>query len=382
MAKILLVDDEPNVLDGYRRTLRKQFQISTALSGAEGLNKLEEEGPFVAVVSDMQMPEMNGVEFLQSVKKKHPRVIRLMLTGNADQETAISAINDGDVFRFLNKPCSSEDMSVALNEAVDKHRASVIEKRLLQETLNGAIKGLLDILSITNPEVFGQTTHIVKRAKECAEKLGWEVSWELETSARLCLVGLVTVPHETNLKVIHRKPLTEEERRQFRGFPETGARLVENIPRMDRVAENIRYLLYENLEPTEVGLCEPKIPPIARLLRPIVDFQGFLKADFEQDEAIEILKSKRDLYDQDILKALFETLEQQDERRKVLVNIGALGTNMYLARELVADTGVVLVSKNQHISESLANRLFNFYQSGMIAEQVYVFIQGTSEPYS
>jgi len=380
MAKVLLVDDESNVLDGYRRTLRKQFKISTALSGKEGLSKLKEEGPFAAVVSDMKMPEMNGVEFLQAVKKRYPKVIRLMLTGNADQETAISAINEGDVFRFLNKPCSPDDMAFALNAAIEKHRAHLIEKRLLQETLNGAIKGLLDILSITNPDVFGQTTHIVQRAKECAVQLGWDTSWELETSARLCLVGLVTVPHEISAKVIHRKPLTNDETALFRGFPEAGAKLVENIPRMKRVADNIRYLLYENLG-EQVTLDEIRIPRISKLLRLIVDFQGLLKAEFEVDEAIEIIITKKNLYDQDIVKALIDAVSQQVEKVKQLVNIKVLGTNMYLAKELISENGAVLVSKNQHISESLANRLFNFYQSGLIDEQLYVYIEGDSEPY-
>lgn len=381
MAKVLLVDDEPNVLDGYRRTLRKQFQIITAQGGSEGLGKLKEEGPFAAVVSDMQMPEMNGVEFLQSVKKQFPRVMRLMLTGNADQDTVISAINEGDVFRFLNKPCSPEDMASALKDAIEQHRAHLIEKRLLQETLNGAIKGLLDILSITNPEVFGQTAHIVKHAKECATQLGWEANWELETSARLCLVGLVTLPSEINLKVIQRKPLTKEEDQLFEGFPEAGAKLIENIPRMGRVADNVRYLLYEYLDVRAVDSGDIQVPPISKLLRLVIDFMSYIRADFQEDEAIELMKSKGGLYDEKMLAALIESLQKQVEREKVFVSINMLGTNMYLAKELATESGTVLVSKNQHISESLANRLFNFYQSGTIDEQLCVYIQGESEPY-
>lgn len=381
MTKVLLVDDEPNVLDGYRRTLRKQFQISTAVSGSEGLVKLKEEGPFAAVVSDMQMPEMNGVEFLQSVKKRHPKVIRLMLTGNADQETAISAINEGDVFKFLNKPCNADEMASALNDAVEKYRANMIEKRLLQETLNGAIKGLLDILSITTPAVFGQTTHIVQRAKECAKHLNWDTSWELETSARLCLVGLVTVPGEITAKVVESKPLSSDEAKLFRSFPETGAKLVENIPRMKRVADNIRYLLYENnLKNKEIT--ESQIPPISKLLRPIIDFQNLVNSDFEIDEALDRMRaSVGGLYDQKVFEALLVTSIQKIDRIKKLINVRALGTNMYLAKELVADNGAVLVAKNQHISQSLANRLFNFYESGLIEEQLYVYVQGDSEAY-
>ena len=86
MAKdrILLVDDEPNVLDGYRRSLRGQFDISVASGGKEALDKIAREAPVAVVVSDMRMPEMNGVELLKRVKIASPNSIRMMLTGNAE----------------------------------------------------------------------------------------------------------------------------------------------------------------------------------------------------------------------------------------------------------------------------------------------------------
>src|SRR5690348_5914444 len=110
-TKILCVDDEENVLTGLQRSLRKEFAIETAIGGAAGLIAIESNGPYAVVVADMQMPGMNGVEVLKRVEIKSPNSIRIMLTGNADQKTAVDAVNDGHVFRFLTKPCSTENMA-------------------------------------------------------------------------------------------------------------------------------------------------------------------------------------------------------------------------------------------------------------------------------
>ena len=121
--RILLVDDEPFVLSGYRRGLGRQYDLDTAGSGAEALAKFRQQSePYAVVVSDMRMPEMDGVELLRQLSESHPRTVRIMLTGNAEQAAAIEAVNRGHVFRFLTKPCSSADLKQALEEALLHYR--------------------------------------------------------------------------------------------------------------------------------------------------------------------------------------------------------------------------------------------------------------------
>ena len=117
-TKILCVDDEENVLTGLQRSLRKQFQVDVAVGGTAGLRQIEQSGPYAVVIADMQMPEMNGVEFLKRVEARHPDTVRVMLTGNADQKTAMDAVNEGHVFRFLNKPCQPDLLAATLQAAV------------------------------------------------------------------------------------------------------------------------------------------------------------------------------------------------------------------------------------------------------------------------
>lgn len=116
--KILLVDDDPNILDGYRRSLSREFLLETAEGGQRALDLATESGPYAVVISDMRMPGMDGIQLLSRIKAVSPDTVRVMLTGNADMETAINAINEGSIFRFLNKPCSKEAMGKTLTAAL------------------------------------------------------------------------------------------------------------------------------------------------------------------------------------------------------------------------------------------------------------------------
>jgi DNA-binding NtrC family response regulator len=120
--KILFVDDEPSVLEGYKRRLRQDFQIETAVGGKEALDKLAASGPYAVLVADMRMPEMDGAQLLGKVMIKFPEIIRIMLTGNLDIQTAVRAVNEGSIFRFLTKPCEKETLLSTLNAALVQHR--------------------------------------------------------------------------------------------------------------------------------------------------------------------------------------------------------------------------------------------------------------------
>src|SRR6184192_4097590 len=105
------------------------------------------QGPYVVVVADMQMPGMNGVQFLTKAEAFSPDTVRIMLTRNADQKTAADAVNQGHVFRFLNKPCSPEQLAVTLTAGLKQYKLITAERELLESTLNGSVKLLTDILS-------------------------------------------------------------------------------------------------------------------------------------------------------------------------------------------------------------------------------------------
>jgi len=151
---ILFVDDEVNVLQSMKRQLRKRFTVLTSESGADALALLKKQGPVAVIVSDMRMPEMDGIQLLSQVKALYPDTVRIMLTGNADQQTAIEAVNTGQIFRFLTKPCAMSVLVSSLALALRQYRLIIAEQQLLNETLKGSIKVLSELLSIANSEAF------------------------------------------------------------------------------------------------------------------------------------------------------------------------------------------------------------------------------------
>ncbi len=155
-TSVLFVDDEPRVTEALKRALRRDpYRVFSADSAAAGLELLGREEIDV-VISDEKMPGMSGCEFLAEVRRKYPSIVRIMLTGEASMDAAISAINEGEVYRFFTKPCNPHDLRVTLRQAMlqkkliekshdllEKYRA----QRAYIEDLESSSPGVLDVRS-------------------------------------------------------------------------------------------------------------------------------------------------------------------------------------------------------------------------------------------
>ncbi len=131
--KILLVDDVPQVIEGLKRALHKEpYQVLTANSAKDGLEILARQ-PVDVVVTDEMMPGMPGSKFLALVYQKYPDTYRIMLTGHANLELAVRAINEGHIYRFLIKPCSEHELSVAIRQAIQQKELAEKSRMLLKK---------------------------------------------------------------------------------------------------------------------------------------------------------------------------------------------------------------------------------------------------------
>ena len=126
--KILFVDDDESLLASYNRRLRKQYKIETAIGGREALELIEQNGPYSVIVSDYRMPIMDGIEFLARVREIAPDTVRIMLTGSADMQAAIQAVNEGNIFRFLTKPCSANVLGESLSTGIEQYQQVTRER--------------------------------------------------------------------------------------------------------------------------------------------------------------------------------------------------------------------------------------------------------------
>src|SRR5262245_22883041 len=213
--KILFVDDEPAVLQGYQRLFRNDFHIDTAIGGRNGLNAIANTGPYAAVVSDMRMPEMDGVAFLSEVKKISPDSIRIILTGHADLSAAVGAVNEGSIFRFLTKPCDKETLGKTITSALVQFRLVNAERQLLEKTLTGTIQVLSEVLSLVNPAAFGRVMRLLRYIRLISSSLGPHRLWRFQIAALMSQLGCVALAPETIGAVHADKELRPDEQARY-----------------------------------------------------------------------------------------------------------------------------------------------------------------------
>lgn len=380
--RILCVDDEEKVLKGITRQLSDDFAVDTANSGHEGLRRIAQSEPYAVVVSDMRMPAMNGIQFLQQVRQQSPDTTRILLTGFADLNTTVAAINDGHIFRFLAKPCPAAALSNALSDGIKQYQLVTSEKELVDGTLKGSVKVLSDVLGLVNPVAFGRASRVKRIVLAIARYLGAKDIWELEIAAMMSALGCVTIPDNTLEKLIHGRPLTAEEENAFERHPAVASSLLENIPRLGRVAEIVAYQEkhFDGGGFPHDSVRGEAIPFGARILKVALDFD-IEEANSESPvEAINRLKQRGHQYDPHILKALGQVLEQLYCLKPRDAQLSDLRNGMVIAENVLSKNGQILIAKGHEVTPSVRRFLSNFVERNNVQLPLKVFIQGSKEP--
>jgi len=346
--KILLVDDDERVLQGYHRVLRGRFPVELALGGPQALQAVERLGPFAVIVSDMRMPGMTGLDLLREVGRLAPDTTRIMLTGNLDQQTAMDAVNQGQVFRFLTKPCGPEALAEAIQAGLRQHQLVTAEKELLQQTLMGSLQVLTDLLSNLDPEWFGRGRMLRERSVALARALRFESEWDLETAALLLPIGRLALPPELLARLKAGAVLDLREQALLDQVPEIGAQLLDNIPRLHQVAQIVRFHAkgYDGSGLPAGDLRGEAIPMGARILKVMNDFTRLTEERRSLNAALEELARHPARYDRQVLDALYTLYgEPAAARGERPCAVADLEPGMVLARNIVTGDGrTVLVA--------------------------------------
>ncbi len=370
-TRVLCVDDEPQVLQGLALHLRQRFEVVSATSGAQGLELVGSAGPFAVVLSDMRMPGMDGASFLGKVREVAPDTVRMLLTGHADMNAAIAAVNHGQIFRFLIKPCPPDQLRMAFDAAEEQYRLITAERVLLEETLHGSIKTLVDILSITNPVAFGRAGRARQLVRELAEALGLPDRWQLEVAAMLSQLGSVTLPDETARKFFVGEALTREERTMVERLPDVTERLLANIPRLEPVRE---ILAIQAGRRVSGGASEARAVA-ANALKIALDFDEIESRGVPLQEALDTLRGRTGAYLPQVFEALLSCKGVGAVRQELReVPLRGLVVGMVLAEDLKTRTGLLLVARGFEITPSFIERARNF-ADGYVREPVRVFVQ-------
>lgn len=137
---LLVVDDEPNICEAVRDLLRLDFRVLTAHSAAEGTRIMTEQEVHI-VMTDQRMPQVTGVQLLESVRTRFPQAVRMLFTGYSDSDSIIDAVNRGHIFGFLRKPWEPEELESSVREAADEYDR-IVEKLIENERLRAEVADL------------------------------------------------------------------------------------------------------------------------------------------------------------------------------------------------------------------------------------------------
>jgi response regulator RpfG family c-di-GMP phosphodiesterase len=379
-TKILFVDDDANILSAYQRKLRKEFSMDTALGGEAGLAMIQEQGPYAVVVADMQMPGMNGIEFLTKVEAKVPDTVRMMLTGNADQKTAVDAVNRGHIFRFLTKPCETDVLTPTLNAGLRQYRLVTAERELLEKTLHGSIKMLTEILSMLDPQSFSRAQKLREYMTACAQAFNIAQPWELEMAATLSQIGFVTIPAGVMAKIRFNQSLSGQEAELLGCVPEIGFNLLSNIPRLETVASIVRYQA-KNFDGTGFpsdAVAGENIPIGARILRVLSDLQLIESHGLPKEKALAKMRECGGRYDPKVLEFVASAFDvfvpgevkEPEAARAVMFN--SLRVGQILMSDVTTHDGTKIVNTGTEVTSVLLAKLRNFATLSGIKEPILV----------
>jgi response regulator RpfG family c-di-GMP phosphodiesterase len=367
---VLLVDDQPPVLEALRRQLSRKATVDTASSGDEGLQLIQRSGPYAVVISDMHMPRMNGAAFLERVREASPDSVRMILTGQAELESAIGAVNFGHIFRFLRKPCKSEELMAALASGVEQYELVTARKELLEQTLHGIVQVLVEILGLTNPLAQKRASRIARNAENICKTLAVPVPWQLQIALMLSQIGCISLPEEILSKIQAGHALSEESLSIYKSHPALAGKLLGGIPRLEPVARIIAHQLSSpDLSAQPDDLREWDAATFgAMILKLAADLDDILGTGVSLEKGAKMLVKASPGLPQGVLQAVTRLQPGIARAEQTLVKVSQLRVGMVLDEDVMSATGLRLVPKGQEITRSIMLRLQSFAEGVGVAQ--------------
>lgn len=415
---LLFVDDEPNILSALKRLFRSHdYRILTAESGRQGLEILGSEAVDL-VISDMRMPEMNGAQFLERARKSWPDAVRILLTGYAELDAAIDAINKGQIYRYIAKPWEDADMLLLVRQALERKVLEQEKKRLeaLTHRQNEELKELnagleqkvlertaeleqtMDFLKLaheklkkgflTSIQVFSNLIELregalaghSRRVADLAHKMAQQMGMPAQDAQDVLVAGLLHDIGKLGLPDdLLRKPfstLTPAQRAEVVKHPARGQGALMALEQLKGAARLIHghHERFDGMGYPD-GLAGEAIPLGARILALANDYDALQIGSMEdkrfsaEEAASAIRGSRGKRYDPRVVDAFLRVTgltaspSSRPGNPEQAVRVAELEPGMVLARDIVTPEGVLLLSKDFLLDEDLISQLRNFEEN-------------------
>ncbi len=380
--KVLFVDDDPNILSAVVRHLRKKYEIHIAQSGREALREIESEGPFAVVIADWNMPDMKGPDLLNKVKSLYPNTVRVIFSGLSDQAAVVTAINSGQIFRFIVKPSSPLEMARIIDESLEQHALLMTKERLLSETVSGTVNALLEVLSVVAPRAYSKTRRLLSWIEKMRD-LTSDINYvDLKLAVKMSQIGYMTLPPTVLYKLDQEKDLTPDEERMLHKISEVSFKLLEQIPNLENIARAVRYQkkTYSGEGLPEDDLKGDDLPKIARVLKIFNDLWDISKGEEMKADHFDVLFKQIDNYDRVYFEICRLALLKGHAVGKIMLvthsfSVNQLEVGDILACDVREIAGRMLLAKGHLLSASQIDRLKNIAEITNITNPIKVLRQ-------
>jgi response regulator RpfG family c-di-GMP phosphodiesterase len=310
---VLCLDDEPNVLDGLRRTLRSWFDVVTTTEPQEALDALA-ENQFAVIVSDLRMPKMDGVAVLERAKGVAPLTTRVLLTGDRDIHGALAAVNQGYVFRIMLKPCPAGDLRSTLDAGVAQHQLLRAERELLEATLKGCVDALMDTLGMAQPALFSRAGRLRRLVGAMAAKLGRTDGWQVEIAAQIGEIGAMSLSPLAMAMMERGTSDAAAETAMLRKLQKRADDVLARIPRLEVVRDIVRF--QESTNRTPALPLPVEAPEGARVLQAGREYDALVWRGTAPQAAVRAL-ALRGTHSREILFALSELAAEAETAARI-----------------------------------------------------------------
>ncbi|ADZ71959.1 HD domain-containing phosphohydrolase [Polymorphum gilvum] len=367
LPQILVVDDDVKVLSGFQTLLGKKYHIRTERTAAGALAWLKLNPMAAVVVSCFNIPDMPGGALLRAVQEAAPNAARILLSDAHSSDEIMKALSAANVYLHLRKPVAVEEAEMALRSAVAYHRRIVKERNLLEKTLAGSVKLMIEMLSLFHADAFRKTSVLRTQALKVARAMDMKKTWELEMAVMLSPLGEALLPREILARYRSAKTLTDPQRELLARAPEQSRDLLKNIPQLDKVADVLYYSGrgYDGSGFPADGPVGADIPLNSRILKILIDL-WYASPDTGVDlAAFEALNINRRQYDPALLtlvrECLLEDAEARDRERIVACHIRALHSGDVLVDDILTEGSHELVlSRGHQLTLTTIKRLAQF----------------------
>jgi len=295
----------------------------------------------------------------------------MILTGFADLNSTIAAVNQGHIFRFLSKPCDEDDLASAFEDGLRQYALVEAEQELVEGTLHGSVKVLSEVLSLVNPLAFGQSTRVRATVEGILKRIEIANPWQLEIAAMLSALGCVTLPIELLEKQLNGQALSKSDSEILSGHPAIAGELIRSIPRLDRVADIIAF---QHAADSVKTLDGREIPFESRILKIATDFDLKELNTKSSLHALAELKENSHLYGAELFEALSDYVRKERNLQFAEYGLDEIQVGMVLAQDIKSGNGTLLMSKGQEITSSAKRLLENFSNNKSIEWPIKVIV--------